>query len=412
MKKLTYISLFSCAGIGCYGFKQAGFDCVATSELIERRLNVQKYNNKCKYDSGYICGDITLDTTKNKIFKEIDFWKINEHIDDVTVVIATPPCQGMSLANTYRNESDIDRNSLVVEAIQLVGQINPKFFVFENVPAFLDTYCIDIDENQKLIKKTIAEHLSNQYDINYSILDFAYYGSNSHRKRTIVIGVRKGLNINPKSLFPNNKVAPTLRKLIGNLPKLIEMGEISETDIYHNFRKYDSEMLDWIHNTPEGCSAFDNENPLHRPHQLDEDGNIIFNQRKMISKYSRCYWDKIAPCVLTRNDTISSTSTIHPSEDRVFSIRECMLMQTIPDEFNWTDKSFEELNSLSLLDKKQYLKDNEINIRQCIGEAVPTTIFNQIANKIKLAEMNPIQLNHIPNCDFGKIENIKPKKLF
>lgn len=89
-----------------------------------------------------------------------------------------------------------------------------------------------------------------------------------------------------------------------------------------------------------------------------------------------------------------------------------MLMQTIPDEFNWTDKSFEELNSLSLLDKKQYLKDNEINIRQCIGEAVPTTIFNQIANKIKLAEMNPIQLNHIPNCDFGKIENIKYKKLF
>ena len=167
----------------------------------------------------------------------------------------------MSVANTYRNESDIDRNSLVVEAVQLVKQINPKFFVFENVPAFLDTYCIDIDENQKLIKKTIAEHLSKQYDVNYSILDFAYYGSNSHRKRTIVIGVRKELNINPKSLFPNNKVAPTLRKLIGNLPKLIEMDEISETDIYHNFRKYDSKMLNWIHNTPEGCSAFDNENP-------------------------------------------------------------------------------------------------------------------------------------------------------
>ena len=91
-ERLTYISLFSCAGIGCYGFKQADFDCVATSELIERRLNIQKYNNKCKYDTGYICGDITLDDTKHKIFNEINFWKINEHIDDVTVVIATPPC--------------------------------------------------------------------------------------------------------------------------------------------------------------------------------------------------------------------------------------------------------------------------------------------------------------------------------
>lgn len=40
-KTLTYISLFSCAGVGCFGFKKAGFECIATNELIERRLNVQ-----------------------------------------------------------------------------------------------------------------------------------------------------------------------------------------------------------------------------------------------------------------------------------------------------------------------------------------------------------------------------------
>jgi DNA (cytosine-5)-methyltransferase 1 len=60
-KKYTYISLFSSAGVGCYGFKMENFECVATNELIERRLNVQKANHKCKYDSGYICGDITKD---------------------------------------------------------------------------------------------------------------------------------------------------------------------------------------------------------------------------------------------------------------------------------------------------------------------------------------------------------------
>lgn len=31
----TYVSLFSSAGIGCYGFKEAGFSCVATVELLE-----------------------------------------------------------------------------------------------------------------------------------------------------------------------------------------------------------------------------------------------------------------------------------------------------------------------------------------------------------------------------------------
>ena len=68
----TYVSLFSSAGIGCYGFKEEGFYCIATVELLERRLNVQKCNNKCIYQSGYICGDMTLQSTKDKIFHELD----------------------------------------------------------------------------------------------------------------------------------------------------------------------------------------------------------------------------------------------------------------------------------------------------------------------------------------------------
>lgn len=408
--KLTYISLFSCAGVGCYGFKQQGFECVATSELIERRLAVQKYNNKCKYDSGYICGDITLDETKNKVFKEIDFWKTNENITDIDVVIATPPCQGMSAANANKKETDIVRNSLVVEAIQLVKQINPKFFVFENVPSFLTTNCIDTDNESKLIKSAISEHLSGKYDIIYSIINFAYYGSNSSRTRTLVIGAKKELGINPKILFPSNKIAPTLKELIGNLPILDNMGDVCETDIYHNFREIPDEMVAWVHNTPEGCSAFDNENPEHRPHKV-VDGKYVLNQKPMEHKYSRCLWNKIAPCVLTRTDTISGISTIHPSRDSVFSIRECMLMQTIPNDFKWSEYDVDYLNNLSVEQKKQFLKNNEINIRQCIGESVPTIIFNQIANKIKSVLSGNTDL-HIPYAEFGTLNSAKYRKLF
>ena len=41
----TYISLFSSAGIGCYGFKLEGFECIATVELLARRLKMQSYNH-------------------------------------------------------------------------------------------------------------------------------------------------------------------------------------------------------------------------------------------------------------------------------------------------------------------------------------------------------------------------------
>lgn len=134
-EKPTYVSLFSSAGVGCYGFKQEGFECIATNELIEKRLNVQKVNKKCKYDTGYINGDITQESTKQLIFSEIVKWQQDGN-DRVDVVIATPPCQGMSVANHKKSETEIVRNSLVVESIEMVKKIKPRYFVFENVPAF------------------------------------------------------------------------------------------------------------------------------------------------------------------------------------------------------------------------------------------------------------------------------------
>ena len=103
-KKPTYISLFSSAGVGCYGFKLEAFDCIATNELIARRLDVQRFNQKCKYESGYICGDITEEATKTSLYEQIDLWKKEEQLTRVDVVIATPPCQGMSVANHKKHD--------------------------------------------------------------------------------------------------------------------------------------------------------------------------------------------------------------------------------------------------------------------------------------------------------------------
>lgn len=99
----TYISLFSSAGVGCFGFKEENFECIATNEIIERRLRIQKINKKCKYESGYIGDDIRKESTKNKIYDEIERWKKLGN-DRVDVVIATPPCQGMSVANHKKKQ--------------------------------------------------------------------------------------------------------------------------------------------------------------------------------------------------------------------------------------------------------------------------------------------------------------------
>ena len=62
--------------------------------------------------------------------------------------------------------------------------------------------------------------------------------------------------------------------------------------------------------------------------------------------------------VHTRNDLLAAQNTIHPAEDRVFSIRELMAMMTIPDDFRWVDYSLDELNTLS--DKEKRIIDSKL----------------------------------------------------
>lgn len=381
-KTLTYISLFSCAGVGCYGFKRAGFECIATNELIERRLNVQRFNHKCKFDSGYICDDITTDETKKKINDEIKRWEKMGN-DQVDVIIATPPCQGMSVANHKKADNEIVRNSLVVESIFIIKKINPRFFIFENVAAFMKTGCTAPDGTVRAIGDVIYGELGEDYIITDRILNFKNYGAKSSRTRTVVIGVHKSLSeyVSPIELYPTFVEEVTLRDVIGDMEHL-EWGQISSNDFYHAFRTYPEEMRPWIHDLKEGQSAFDNEDEKKRPHKV-VDGKIVPNIQKNGDKYTRQYWDKVAPCIHTRNDQLASQNTVHPVEDRVFSIRELMRLMTIPDDFKWIETPIEEINAMSDAQKRSVLKKEEIKIRQSIGEAVPTQIFYRIAQNIK-----------------------------
>ena len=382
MKKIpTYISLFSSAGVGCYGFKEAGFACVATNELIPRRLKIQEYNNKCKYKTGYISGDIGEKFIQNKILKELKFWQEKEKLKELDVIVATPPCQGMSVAN-HKKKDEIQRNSLIINSIELVNKIKPRFFVFENVKTFLNTICTDTDGKEVTIENAIDKNLGKSYNIVKKIINFKDYGSNSSRTRTLTIGVRKDLkNIKPNDIFPSKEKEKSLKSVIGKYKSLRTMGEIDKNDIYHHFREYAPKMVDWIKDIKEGQSAFDNTDKSKIPHKV-VDGKIVYNKNKNSDKYTRCEWKKVAPCIHTRNDILASQSTIHPTDNRVFSIRELMDIMTIPKTFKWSGMDLKDLNKLSDNEKKEFLKKETINIRESIEEAVPTIIFRKIADNI------------------------------
>lgn len=371
----SYISLFSSGGIGDLGFKDAGFHCVASAELISRRLEVQRLNNIAASED-LICGDLRTETVFNRILNRASEWTKRSG-EPITCLLATPPCQGMSVAN-HKKGDELDRNSLVVRSLEAILLINPLTFVIENVPAFMKTPCTGLDKVTRPIGEEIERTLSPNYEFYSAVLPLEEFGSPSRRKRSITIGVRNDvLWSSPLDLFPDRKNPSTLRELIGDLPPLENMGEADPDDPLHAFRPYKEHMRAWIRNLPEGASAFDNKEAHLRPHRVI-DGKIVPNVMKNGDKYRRVPWDSVPPCVHTRNDILASQNTVHPVDDRVFSIRELMRMMGIPNSFKW----FGESSDTSTADLVQ---KHSPNIRQCLGEAMPYPIAKKVALRIKHA---------------------------
>ena len=118
VKKPTCLDLFCGAGGMSLGFEEAGFDVVAGVELDPVHASVHSYNfPKCH---------VYRDDISKLTGKQI----VNSH-GSIDVIIGGPPCQGFSLIGK-RDESD-DRNHLVLQFMRMVHEIQPRYFVMENV---------------------------------------------------------------------------------------------------------------------------------------------------------------------------------------------------------------------------------------------------------------------------------------
>ncbi|GAA8244237.1 hypothetical protein HpKG64_02620 [Helicobacter pylori] len=284
---LTYISLFSGAGVGCYGLLEEGFECVATNEILEKRLNIQRINRKCKLDESYISGDIKKPETKEKILKQIGFYSKKFGNDMVDLVIATPPCQGMSVANHKKKNDEIKRNSLVVESIDLIKQIKPRFFILENVPSFYKTGCIDKNDNLLEIGSMIEQNLSGE---------LLYYLCSNE-------GAFESDYLNPVQ----SSYQALMRK---DSPKLYN----------HQATNHSQAALEKLKliNKEQGKECLPKN--LHGKQQFK-------------STWGCLNWNKISPTIDTRFDTPSNGTNSHPELHRSITPREAARIQSFSDNY-------------------------------------------------------------------------------
>ena len=100
---------------------------VVANEWLQKRANLYQ---AIYPESNMICGDIT----DENVFQQILQACRRERVD---TLMATPPCQGMSTAG-QKIKFD-ERNSLVMHAIRMIHDLNPRYVLIENVTDFIIT---------------------------------------------------------------------------------------------------------------------------------------------------------------------------------------------------------------------------------------------------------------------------------
>lgn len=248
MRELNYIDLFAGAGGLSEGFIRAGFNPIAHVEMnksacetlktrvayhwLKRNKQFKIYNDYLKSDNkvkenlwalipdeqinSVINSEISAKTI-NSIFNDIDLLKKDKKVD---VIIGGPPCQAYSIVGRARdpkNMEDDPRNHLYKYYIKFLRKYDPNIFVFENVPGILSA------KNGEYLKKIFSAVRHAGYEVAIppkNFLNAKDFGVLQDRKRVIIIGWKKELNLSYPEFKPNTNKFEVLKDLFADLKPL------------------------------------------------------------------------------------------------------------------------------------------------------------------------------------------------
>lgn len=183
MATLNGLSLFANIGIGEFYTEYDGSKVriVVASEMLQDRANFYRKQHK---KTNMIQGDITITRNFERIIAEANR-------SNVDMVMATPPCQGMSQANTLRYDDD-PRNTLIGYVVRAVEEIKPRYCVIENVTNMANTDVKVGAERANIIEFIIDRLGAIGYRITIARANAADYGMPQERHRVTVQSLESG----------------------------------------------------------------------------------------------------------------------------------------------------------------------------------------------------------------------------
>lgn len=410
---LKSVCLFSSAGIGELGIESSGISIACANELVPYRVDLYRENFP---NHEIIEGDIwnVGDEVVSKAKKATER-------KELFLLYATPPCQGMSTNGSGRLKWEIEqgnraeedpRNRLIIPTVDVIRRLRPRWVLLENVPGMQNT-AIRTEQNQiSNIIEFIASGIGSNYVGAAKVVACEDFGIPQKRRRLFTIFTRdplgkKYFKENGGTFFPASMREPkrTLRDAIGHLPSLdSKSGKNERLDFhrYHYVNVLAENKYWWVENTPEGATALSNQcankscgygrnrahkdekkngkwvasktTPIYcekcrallpRPTATEKDGTIRV-MKGFHSAYRRMLYDEPAR-TLTQNFIYeASDNKIHPEQNRVLSVLEALIVQTI-DRYNY---SFD-IRGKSI---------GTARIAEIIGESVPPYLIEKICS--------------------------------
>ena len=220
------IDLFAGAGGLSLGFEQAGFDVVAAVEIDPIHCAVHKFN----FPKTEIIARSVVGLTGKEVRRIAGIGNL-----PVDCVFGGPPCQGFSLIGHRMLEDP--RNSMVLEFVRLVAELDARTFVFENVKG------LTVGKHKDFLVELVNAFHDAGYRVRlpWRVLDAANFSVPQHRNRLILIGSKKGTAL-PDYPSPSTNAAdskqgilglpsgPTCRQALADIPDTDNFETLAETD--------------------------------------------------------------------------------------------------------------------------------------------------------------------------------------
>ncbi|MDH4765858.1 DNA cytosine methyltransferase [Pseudomonas sp. CBMAI 2609] len=250
--------------------------------------------------------------------------------DGVDGIVGGPPCQAFS--SIGRRLPDDPRRSLVGHFFRIVEEVQPKFFVMENVPG------LAFPENRPVLDDALRQLGSHWKVLGPVILDASHFGAPTKRKRVFVFGFNS-LKLNAPDLGYLTEPAScstTVSDAIIDLKDAVPpgVGDGNGHWVYGkslNLSKYAKRMRS------KSGSFTGHQRTVHKMETIKRFSMVPQGSVDVVGKHKRLEWSGLCPTLRagTGSDrgSYQSVRPLHPDENRVITPREAARLQGFHDDF-------------------------------------------------------------------------------